>query len=486
MRIFQLTEGKTETISLENGVELRLYHNPSRNHLINLLSMMREMRGVAFGNDVWFFDAMLATHVKAERGLIALGLVQRTDALETLFATPAVQQLNSSYGPPRPIDDRFVLRCDNRWDAVEKMPQIARLLQPVVIEGRVHVLTLSYSSEKEEVLIIENPTREQAKTLLERSRQEDGSFYIRGLCIANKKFVVWDGWKATHDDVRVQFFPKVESHDSELTTFEASNRDGFQVLRQGDYDVRSTRWYNVIMHALGGNNLTEAQVEGIGVEGGDNSFRFDVHLDHGAEMNVFVDFHPDTGVMEVTDIWTKAGQHPESFKVNTRSGSEYYTTGVRLGTQQTRGILRYIIDHVRKFGRITSIEGARLTGARAFNTNRSARARLQESVMMLDILNETVKVISKPTVDQIIGMMATCPRIRGLADGPVLYIWDGYSAAHFQIAAALGLDRPIEFQITNYDNDPRIVIYNRDRATELTTCPTFVRLVKRVNPIIMG
>jgi hypothetical protein len=88
-------------------------------------------------------------------------------------------------------------------------------------EGRVYRIDWGYPRP---VMIISNPSRPQARTLIETIRKTSNDIFIRGL-IHDEKVYVWDGWSMTHDDVMGQLFP-----DSPSDTFEIANFTQTSVL----------------------------------------------------------------------------------------------------------------------------------------------------------------------------------------------------------------------------------------------------------------
>lgn len=118
--------------------------------------------------------------------------------------------------------------------------------------------------------------------------------------------------------------------------------------------------------------LTEAAIIDISHTGSSGNYRFDVTMDHGAMLRVFTELHAD-GSLEIVDIWTEANGHPDTFKASTKSGSENYQKGVKLGPALTRSLLQHIIRVVKQDGPVTSLTGARMTGSRAFARNKDTR-----------------------------------------------------------------------------------------------------------------
>jgi hypothetical protein len=260
MRYKHLTEAKVEDLPLGAGV-LRMYINPTRSELITLLERTPDMRGIADDTNVFFFDALAATHVKGEKALIAAALVNPRYPFETLFLCSKRVNLSASYGKPREFSNDIVMRCENRWDACMAIRNFARLM------------------------------------------------------------------------------PKTE-------------------------EVVET------------TVLAEAVIEKIDIDNEGGEYRFDITLDHGALMYVFVSMDKETGVMDIYDFWTRAGDHPETFATNSRSNAKEYTTGIKLGAGDTRKLLRFIIDKVNEYAKVKSIKGARMTGARARSANRDTTVRV--------------------------------------------------------------------------------------------------------------
>jgi hypothetical protein len=257
-----LSEAKVEDLPFGQDA-LRVYINPTRSELITLLERTPDMRGIADDTNVFFFDALAATHVKGEKALKAAALVDPQYPFETLFLCSKRVNLSASYGKPREFSGDIVMRCDNRWDACMAVRNFARLMP------------------KDEPVAI------------------------------------------------------TESID-----------------------------------------LREAVVQKIDVDHEGGEYRFDVALDHGAQMHVFVSMDAETGVMDIHDLWTKAGDHPKAFATSTRYHFEYYKTGIKLGAGDTRQLLRFIIDKVNEYATVKSIKGSRMTGARAFAQNRDTSVKV--------------------------------------------------------------------------------------------------------------
>ena len=117
-----------------------------------------------------------------------------------------------------------------------------------ITEGKVHDFTLRWGGDSEAIRLIENPTAPQVKYLLDQSSANGRRPYLRGISYENTKILLWDGFKATHDDVMHEIFPKGENHHSEYTYFEVSMKY-VDVLKQGDYDLNQSKTYANIVRA---------------------------------------------------------------------------------------------------------------------------------------------------------------------------------------------------------------------------------------------
>lgn len=117
-------------------------------------------------------------------------------------------------------------------------------------EGKVLPFDLRWGGDSETIMVYENPTKQQVLTAISKADRGLDGFYMRGLCIRNTRLMIWDGWKATHDDILHRFLPNVGNHDTDLMTFDFSH-DGFREVKFGDYDIEKCKYYpNVIYGVL--------------------------------------------------------------------------------------------------------------------------------------------------------------------------------------------------------------------------------------------
>ncbi len=122
-------------------------------------------------------------------------------------------------------------------------------------EGKTYAMTLRWAGASEDIQIFENPTVEQVKTLIQRSQESSEdlpspsrSIYLRGITFEDKRMLLWNGYKATHDDILHEFYPDARSHHSEFTYFVVTTKF-IDVLKQGDYDLTKSRYYANIQKA---------------------------------------------------------------------------------------------------------------------------------------------------------------------------------------------------------------------------------------------
>ncbi len=118
-------------------------------------------------------------------------------------------------------------------------------LAEILDEGRILRNSLS-------LLIIENPSYEQALGLMRRcARDNDGEVYIRGVMEDGKRVIICDGWKLVHDDLRGGYSDVRDIRSSRLTDFEASSADGeVSVTQMGDHDIDTNPYIENIRRAL--------------------------------------------------------------------------------------------------------------------------------------------------------------------------------------------------------------------------------------------
>lgn len=134
--------------------------------------------------------------------------------------------------------------------------RIDELFAPAPLtEGRVIPIEWGYP---EPVKVFVNPSRQQARTLVDMIRRKRGKLYLRGLMIEDKKVMVWDGWDMTHDDVHQRLAPNIASHSSDYSTFEIDD-NGLTNLRPGDFlPARSLFVQAVVDAAKEPSSITEA------------------------------------------------------------------------------------------------------------------------------------------------------------------------------------------------------------------------------------
>jgi hypothetical protein len=125
-------------------------------------------------------------------------------------------------------------------------------------EGKTYSLDGGYTVP---VMVINNPSPPQARTLAEKARRGRKDVYLRGLMYMEKVYV-WEGYMLTHDDVRSQLFPEIDGHSSDLTTFTLQNYKvvGLRELefhlarciveKPGDYDPITNRFVKNVLEAI--------------------------------------------------------------------------------------------------------------------------------------------------------------------------------------------------------------------------------------------